>query len=295
MPSFAAQGATAHYLEWGTGLEWETGHRGRPVVLIHSGSNSASQWHDLAAHLADRHHVLAPDLYNCGQTSNWPGPGPLTFDAEAELVLALIERFGGQAHIVGHSFGGGVALRIAAREPAAVDTLTLIEPPGYPMLSAAGRGDLYADYAGVRDRFLAAAASEDHEDAWRTFIDHYHGRIGAWEALSERARRSLMARTPTQIGVYQAQDSNPTTLKDIARLGAETLLIRGEHAAIAECGVCDLIAEAAPDTRSLVIAGAGHMSPLSHSDEVAVAIDAHIGRGGDRPDTGSQGGERAGR
>ncbi|MDH3232442.1 MAG: alpha/beta hydrolase [Alphaproteobacteria bacterium] len=293
MPSFAAQGVAAHYLEWQAGLEWEAGHRGRPVVLIHSGSNSASQWQEVAARLAARHHLLAPDLYNCGWTSEWPGPGPLTFDAEAELVQALIERFGGRAHIVGHSFGGGVALRIAARDRDAVDTLTLIEPPGYPMLSAAGRTDLYAGYAGVRDRFLAAAAEEDYEGAWRTFIDHYHGRVGAWEALSERAQRSLMARTPTQIGVYQAQDSNPTTLQEIARLGAETLLIRCEHAAAAECGVCDLIADAAPDTRSLVIAGAGHMSPVSHADEVAAAIDAHIGRAGDRPDTRPQAGERA--
>jgi pimeloyl-ACP methyl ester carboxylesterase len=287
VPSFAVQGVTAYYLEWGNGRP------GPPVVLIHSGSNSSSQWHEVAARLADRHHVLAPDLYNCGQTSAWPGPGPLTFDAEADLVLALIARFGGRAHLVGHSFGGGVALRIAVRDRAAVDTLTLIEPPGYPILSAAGHSEPYAEYADVRDRFLAAVENGDHEAAWRLFIDHYHGRVGAWEDLSERAQRSLMDRSPTQIGVYQAQDSNPTTLEDIARLGAETLLIRGEHAAAAERELCDLIAETAPDIRSLVIAGAGHMSPLSHADEVAAALDSHIRRGGERQDTRSQAGERA--
>lgn len=287
MPSFAAQGVTAHYLEWGAG------HRGCPIVLIHSGSNSAAQWNDVAARLGERHHLLAPDLYNCGETSRWPGPGPLTYDGEGDLVLALIARFGGRAHLVGHSFGGGVALRIAAREPSAVDTLTLIEPPGYPILLAAGHTEPYAEYANVRDRFLAAVKNGDHEAAWRLFIDHYHGRAGAWEDLSERAQRSLMDRSPTQIGVYQAQDSNPTTLEDIARLGAETLLVRGEHAAAAERELCDLIAETAPDIRSLVIAGAGHMSPVSHADEVAAALDAHIRRGEDHPDTRSQAGERA--
>lgn len=287
MPRFAAQGATAHYLEWGTG------NGGAPVVLIHSGSNSAAQWHGVAEHLAERRHVLAPDLYNCGETSDWPGPGPLTFDAEADLVLALVARFGGRAHIMGHSFGGGVALRIAAREMRAVETLTLIEPPAYPILSAAGRDGPYAEFASVRDRFRAAAADDDREGAWRLFIDHYHGRTGAWEALSERARHSLMARTRTQIGVYQAQDSNRTTLEDVARLGAETLVIRGEHAAVAELEVCDLIAVTAPDTRSLVITGAGHMSPVSHADEVAAAIEDHIHRAGRRPDTLPQVGERA--
>ncbi|MEJ2121098.1 MAG: alpha/beta hydrolase [Alphaproteobacteria bacterium] len=289
MPSFATQGVTAHYLEWGDGRP------GPPVVLIHSGSNSAAQWHDLAARLGDRHHLLAPDLYNCGQTAAWPGPGPLTYDAEADLVLALIARVGGRVHLVGHSFGGGVALRIAARDRTALDTLTLIEPPGYPILLAAGHTEPYAEYANVRDRFLAAVEDGDHEAAWRLFIDHYHGRAGAWEDLSERARHSLMARSPTQIGVYQAQDSNPTTLEDIAHLGPETLLIRGEHAAAAERELCDLIADTAPDIRSLVIAGAGHMSPVSHADEVAAALDAHIRRGEDRQDTRSQAGERAGR
>ncbi|HUT48594.1 MAG TPA: alpha/beta fold hydrolase [Alphaproteobacteria bacterium] len=270
MPTFTYQGITVHYTE--TGL----GRVGPLVVLIHSGSNSAAQWDGVAAQLGERHRVLAPDLYNCGGTSPWPGPGPLTFDAETQLVRALIARAGGSAHLVGHSFGGGVALRIAALAREALLSLTLIEPPGYPLLRDAGHEEAYADYAGVRDAFLAAVGRGDHAAAWQGFIDHYHGRGDAWAGLSERVRAKLVARSPTQIGVYQAQDSNPTTLADIARLGEETLLLQGEHAAIAERSFCALITATAPACRSIIIAGAGHMSPISHAQEVAEAIDAHI-------------------
>lgn len=289
MPIFTAHGATVHYAEAGND------QAGPPVVLIHSGSNSASQWDRVAERLGERFRVLAPDLYNCGGTSPWPGPGPLSFDAEARLVLALTARAGGSAHLVGHSFGGGVALRVMATAGETVRSLTLIEPPGYQLLRDTGRADLYAEFAGVRDAFLAAVGRSDHAAAWQGFIDHYHGRAGAWADLSERAQAALIERSPTQVGVYQAQDSNPTTLADITSLGDETLVLEGEHAAAAEKGLCALIRATAADCRSMVIAGAGHMSPLSHPEEVAAAIEAHISARPGQPDTPSQVGDQASR
>ncbi|MCP5368121.1 MAG: alpha/beta hydrolase [Hyphomicrobiales bacterium] len=269
MAVLALGAVRVHYAEAGAGRP------GPPVVLLHSGSNSGAQWGGVAARLAADFPVLAPDLYNCGETSPWPGPGPLTFDAEADLVAALVERAGGTAHLVGHSYGGGVALRLALTRPGSVRGLVLIEPPAYPLL-AARDPDRHGEYAGTRDAFLAAAAAGDPAPAWRRFIDHYHGRAGAWEALSERARRSLAARTAAQVAVYQAQEGNPTTAADLARLGPETLVLYGETTTPAERAICDLIARAAPACRTAVIAGAGHMAPLTHPDAVARAIAGHL-------------------
>jgi pimeloyl-ACP methyl ester carboxylesterase len=73
--------------------------------------------------LAERWQLIVPDRPGHGLS---PDPGrPDDYDADGELVAELL---GDGAHLVGHSFGGCVALAAAAKRPAAVHSLTLIEP-----------------------------------------------------------------------------------------------------------------------------------------------------------------------
>jgi len=104
------------------------GQSGARVVMVH-GSAQGSQVggdHHFSAQkaLADRGwQVIVPDRPGHGRS---PDPGrPDDAEADAEWVVELL---GDGAHLVGHSFGGCVALAAAARCPSAVYSLTLIEP-----------------------------------------------------------------------------------------------------------------------------------------------------------------------
>ncbi len=104
------------------------GHSGPDVVLIHGsaqGSRIGGERHFAAQYeLAEQGwQLIVPDRPGHGSS---PAPGRPD-DAEADGAW-VAELLGGGAHLVGHSFGGCVALAAAARRPDAVRSLTLIEP-----------------------------------------------------------------------------------------------------------------------------------------------------------------------
>src|SRR5262245_39392119 len=124
MPAIDVRGARIEYLDQGAG---------EPVILLHSSAGSSAQWRELAAMLSGRYRVLAPDLYGYGG-SPMPPDGAFTLAHEAEIVRALLQRAGGAAHLVGHSYGGAVALHVALRYGASVLSLALIEPVAFHLL-----------------------------------------------------------------------------------------------------------------------------------------------------------------
>ncbi|HTR97540.1 MAG TPA: alpha/beta fold hydrolase [Candidatus Acidoferrales bacterium] len=101
---------------------------GPAVLLVHGMNGTAQDFPDaLLDDLARDHTVLALDRPGHGGSSR--GRGALDLDANARAVLAVIAaRGGGRAIVVGHSYGGAVALRSAELEPARVAGLVLLTP-----------------------------------------------------------------------------------------------------------------------------------------------------------------------
>src|SRR5215212_8645123 len=95
---------------YGTSVEYTEQGSGEPVVLLHSSGASGAQWRALAERLSARYRVIAPDLYGYGGTAGWAGRGTFCLAHEAALVRGLMERLDEPAHLVGHSYGGAVAM-----------------------------------------------------------------------------------------------------------------------------------------------------------------------------------------
>ena len=104
MPKIAVNGTQVSYTRAGSGA---------PIILLHSSASSKEQWDAVRHRLQDRFEVLAADLHGYGGTGDWRGPGQLTLSGEAALVAALMEHCGEPVHLVGHSYGGAVTLRVA--------------------------------------------------------------------------------------------------------------------------------------------------------------------------------------
>lgn len=247
------------------------------MLLVHSAGNTGAQWDALGTWLEDDFRLLAPDLYDCGATAAWKRDRAMGYDDVAALLSPLVWQ-GEPVHLVGHSFGGGVALRLAAAHPDSLRTLTLIEPGGYQLLQEAGREDLWLEFLHVMERFRSAAARDDQVAAWEPFFNLYCSHAAPWRALPEATRRAIMKKTPDQLRVYDAQASNPTRLRDIRRLPCPTLVIHGQATGEPERVICELIAANAPMGRRAEVSGAGHMAPLTHAQEVARLLRAHVGR-----------------
>jgi 2-hydroxy-6-oxo-octa-2,4-dienoate hydrolase len=122
----AAAGIHTNYLEAGSG---------RPVVFVHGsgpGVTAYANWRLTLPALSGKLRCLAPDMVGFGYTER---PAGITYDVGtwADQVLGLLDALQlERASIVGNSFGGAIALRLATRHPDRVDRLVLMGSVGVP-------------------------------------------------------------------------------------------------------------------------------------------------------------------
>lgn len=144
---------------------------GPPVVLVHGMVNSSLHWEKVALALADRYTVIAPDLIGHGDSA---GPrGDYSLGAHAARIRDLLAAIGvDHATLVGHSYGGGVAMQFFWQFPQRTERLALISSGGLgpdvsPMLRSAalpGASTLLLLVANRRVvTALAAAGDRLHE------------------------------------------------------------------------------------------------------------------------------------
>jgi 3-oxoadipate enol-lactonase len=116
MPLFCNEGLSLHYLERG---------RGEPLLLIHGLGCSGADWAFQVAAFEKRFRVIIPDLPGSGHSP--PPRGEYTIDGFASALWALLDHLDvSRTNIIGFSFGGAVALEMAARRPESVPRLGLI-------------------------------------------------------------------------------------------------------------------------------------------------------------------------
>ena len=125
----------------GHSMEYRRAGEGPPVVLIHGMVNSSRHWEKVALLLAERYSVIAPDLNGHGVSA---GPrGDYSLGAHASRIRDLLTVLGiERATMVGHSYGGGVAMQYFWQFPQRTERLALISTGGLgpevsPMLRSA--------------------------------------------------------------------------------------------------------------------------------------------------------------
>lgn len=245
---------------------------GAPVVLVHSGGMSGRQWRKLAERLARTHRVIVPDLLGSGENPPWPDDAPFHFDDDSTELAAIVARAGAPVHLVGHSYGGLLALIHARTQPSTVRSLALYDPVAFGILQDEPDAEqLVADAAP-----LAHAADGGTAPWFERFVDYWNG-AGTWSAMPEQARAAFL-RVGRKVHLeVQSLLGDRTPAFAYAPITAPTLLLTGERTPIAEKRVVQRLAKAIVNTRVIELAGAGHMGPITHADAVNDAIVAHIG------------------
>src|SRR5262249_32005978 len=110
-------------------MSYVTGGQGMPVLLLHGIGSGCSVWRHTPVALAPHLRRYALDLLGCGASEK--PPIDYSIETLARSVGAFTETLGIQrAHIIGHSLGGGVALRFHTLFPERVERLVLVASGG---------------------------------------------------------------------------------------------------------------------------------------------------------------------
>lgn len=101
---------------------------GEPVVLLHGFGASAYSWRKVMPALAAGHRVVAIDLNGFGYTQRPRSRESYAREGQAKLVLETMDALGiARAHIVGHSYGGGITLYLVSRHPERFRSMVLVD------------------------------------------------------------------------------------------------------------------------------------------------------------------------
>jgi pimeloyl-ACP methyl ester carboxylesterase len=249
------------------------GNGPEPALLLHCALAHSKIWTPLALRLSDRMSMTAPDMPGHGRSAPWDRRS----DLHDQVTAIAKDCLGDGGHVIGHSFGATVALRLAREEPDKVRSLTLIEP----VLFAAAResdADIFQNYLDSAKSFGAALDQKEWALAAAEFIRIW-GDGRPWEKLSEKEKSQFAVQMPfireTQPCLVEDANGILTEGRPEA-IGCPTQLIRGGATEPVIAAIHQTLTRRIPAAVDTVVDGAGHMVPITHPDAVARLIGEMI-------------------
>jgi len=254
---------------------WLAAHE---LVLLHGQPGSPADWQPVTARLPARLHAIAADRPGYG-SSRLQACG---FAANARAVLDDLDARGiNRAVLVGHSYGGGVALAAAALAPRRVEAVILLASVGPgcvngwdKLLAAPGTGQLCALVAWRLTPWIARARlartarqrgrplRPDEHANWQVWGHPGGGHHPLWRTFLTEQRALLR-----ELGELE---------RAIASVQAPVLLLADPRDTLVPLDTARRLARALPDARLQLIDGAGHHLPRRAPDAVADAIVAFL-------------------
>lgn len=249
---------------------------GPGVVCLHSNASSSAQWRALMELLAPKFRVLAADSYGAGKSPSWPGERKVTLRDEVVFLDPVFDRAGERFSLVGHSYGGAIALIAALAYPRRVRALALYEPTLFALVQQESPPP--NDVDGIRNAVaasLAALRAGDAAGAGRCFIDFWMGE-GSFDRMPERNRAAIAEAVRDIQGWKDALFGEPTPASAFRELESPVLLVVGSRSPLSSRAVARRLAGLLPRVELVELEGLGHMGPVTHPDVVNARIAAFL-------------------
>lgn len=242
------------------------GHGPRKGLLLHCSLAHGGVYTKMGAAVGGALTLTSFDQPGHGRAADWNESGDLQ-DRVTEMALDLLTE---PMDIIGHSFGGTVALRLALERPEMVRSMTLLEPV---MMAVAKADNLKAtevlmETMGV---FYDVLENGQHEKAAKIFTGFY-GDGRPWDSLSEDSRAAIVDRIHLIGAGSRAVNENFYDLLGTGafeKIKAPTLIIDGGQGGPVMDSVCEGLARRIENSSRVRIAGGGHMVPLTRPEAVA--------------------------
>ncbi len=244
--------------------------------------SSHRQWQPLVAELRQDHLCIVPDLQGYGipaskVLSNFATRDYQMADEASAVIDAISElQLDEPLSIVGHSFGGALALHLAMTKPFAIKELVLFEPVAFHLLKTSGLPqcqELLAEVQALAEQLPKL----DNLDAARVFIDYWQF-DGFFSGLPLRMQQNLAEQVSKVTLDFQALIGEPLLLADYQRLNLPLLLLSGSKSRRSAQRISELLHQTIKASE-LRLVGTGHMGPVTDPALVNSEICSFLRRG----------------
>jgi pimeloyl-ACP methyl ester carboxylesterase len=255
----------------------EAGSPGPVVMLVHSSVSGARQWRRLIDDLKADFHVRAVNLFGYGKTPPWPTGTTQSLDDQARLVEAALPADAEKVYLVGHSFGGSVAMKTAARLPGRVTKLVLLETNPFYLLAQSGRVDAFAEAMEMRNCVKRFGALGEWATAAEKFADYWGG-AGSWRDMSSERRTAFAEALKPNFFEWDGVMNETTPVEQwAALLPRATLLVCDPGTVLPIREIAAILRRSCPGWAYIEVPGPGHMAPLTRPDLINPLVRSFLG------------------
>ncbi len=248
-----AGGIATNYLEAG---------EGDPVVLLHGsgpGVSAYANWRLTLPSLSRTHRVVAPDLVGFGFTER-PAGARYDLATWAEQVVGLLDALGlERAHLVGNSFGGAIALRVASRHPDRVDRLVLMGSVGVPFAITEGLDAVW----GYEPSLASMRRLLDYFAFSRELVTDELAEVRYRASIQPGFQESFASMFPAPRQRWV--DAMVTPEEALAALPHPTLVVHGREDRVVPLTNSYRLLELVPDAQLHVFGRCGHWTQIEHA------------------------------
>ncbi|MBD9573799.1 alpha/beta hydrolase [Pseudomonas sp. PDM23] len=263
-------------------LTCQVAGQGVPLLLVHGSLCDYRYWQGQVQALSARYRVVVPSLRHYFP-EQWDGAGPdFTTQQHVDDLWALLDQLPGPVHLLGHSRGGNICLRLALAAPQKLLSLTLADPGGDYADDVFAGVNIEAPVSPVernqfRQQALEMIRAGAVEEGLQLFVDTVSG-AGVWSRSSRKFREMATANAMTLVGQV-ADHPVPIRHEQILQLQLPVLLIGGAKSPEPFPRIIQALQSTLVDARSVTIPGASHgmnvIRPASFNRSVLEFVDQY--------------------
>jgi pimeloyl-ACP methyl ester carboxylesterase len=256
----------------------------RALLVVHGGPDwDHSYLREPLDRLAGRHWLILPDLRGCGRSTRGLGDGQYTPDAATGDLAVMLDALGvADADVLGFSYGGLLAQRLALAAPHRVRRLVIASSSVLPVPSGAFEGwaerdrrtaaakRVWSDLAlSGPELTRAAAIAQAPADLWR------QDAMASYLARLQRIRFSAEWLRPWRAGALPSAHHDDAAPR-LAALGIPILLLHGRQDMTFPAALAQQAAALIPAARVVILEDAGHMAHVDQPGQWITAVSSFL-------------------
>ncbi len=245
---------------------------GPSVLLLHSTGVGSRQWIPYFRKLPNRH-LLAINLLGYSPSDPWNNKFNISVDYDAAEHLLLMQSE--PVDLVGHSYGGFLALQLAKKHPDKVRSLLLFEPVAWAVLKSSPNMEIISSFAKIQSLF-SNPDGISKVDWLESFVDYWNTQ-GTWSNLPNKTQSIWLEQFEKVFAEVSMLCLDTTPLSHWETIKHPTCITISSGSPAQEKEVCRLLGETLPNTTIIHHEG-GHMAPVSHISTMALIIENWISK-----------------
>lgn len=245
---------------------------GSPIVFVHGSYATTSTWKKMVSQLAENHRCISIKLPGHGgapEANDFDAP---TIETELNILEQVVNSLTDEpVHLVGHSFGGVVALAQTLKGNLNLSQVTLFEPVSTWVLDRVEDKEMSDRVQVFLNKYRQDAANKKHNVCGQV-IDFW-GVEGDFETFPDFIKEGMKPLLANNIRHWDLCTEIDSSLSDLKNCSVPTRLVYGDQSNPVARSICHYLEEHIPNSKKYKIEGASHFLVTSHSEECLQALE----------------------